>query len=94
MTDKQRFIVIMTMVLGLVSFGIAVALGHVEEKSSYGLTGVLLILGQIATGVIKSDRNREPEKPVEPVVVPGPPPPPPIARGGFGETGSTETPAL
>ncbi len=62
MTDRQRFIVIMTMILCLGGFGAAVALGHVEEKTSYGLTGILLILGQIASGVVKSEKNREPEK--------------------------------
>ncbi len=58
-TDRQRFIVIMTIVAGLMGLGAAIALGHVEEKSSYGLTGILLILGQLASGTIKSDKNKD-----------------------------------
>ena len=61
MTDRQRFIVIMTIVIGLIALAGAMALGHVEEKSSYGLTGVLLIVGQLVGGIIKSDQNKPPD---------------------------------
>ena len=58
MTDRQRFIILMTISIGLMLLAIAVALGKVEEKSSYGLTGVLLIVGQLVGGLVKSDRNK------------------------------------
>ena len=62
MTDRQRFIILMTISIGLICLAIAVALGKVEEKSSYGLTGVLLIVGQLVGGLVKSDRNKGPDK--------------------------------
>lgn len=59
MSDKQRFIVVMTIAVGVMALGASIALGHVEEKSSYGLTGILIVLGQLASGVIKSDKNKD-----------------------------------
>ncbi len=49
MPDKWKYIIGGTLVAGLIALCIAIALGHVEEKTSFGLTGIVVILGSIAT---------------------------------------------
>ena len=46
--DRYRFIVGSVIVLGLMVLALAIALGHVEEKTSYGLTAIMAILAKIA----------------------------------------------
>jgi hypothetical protein len=46
--DRYRFIIGSLIVAALLILASAIALGHVEEKSSYGLTAVLAIIGKIA----------------------------------------------
>jgi len=48
MSDRYKFLVGYTVVLGLLLLGVAVALGKVEEKTSYGLVPILGIVGKIA----------------------------------------------
>jgi hypothetical protein len=56
----------------LIVLATACALGHVEEKTSYGLTGVLLIIGQIVPHVVKNTKTA-PEEPEDPGVAPSKP---------------------
>jgi hypothetical protein len=63
MTDRQRFIVIMTIAIGALTLGGCMALGHVEEKTSYGLTGILMLVSQIVAIVGKSDKPKGPDDP-------------------------------
>jgi hypothetical protein len=46
--DRYRLIIGFIVLLGLVALAVAVALGHVEEKSSFGLTAILAILAKVA----------------------------------------------
>ncbi len=46
--DRYRFIVGSLVVVALLVLAIFVALGHVEEKTSYGLMPILAILGKFA----------------------------------------------
>lgn len=48
MTDRYRFILGAVIVVGLMALAGAIALGHVEEKTSFGLTGIMAILGKVA----------------------------------------------
>ncbi len=48
MQDKYRFAIGSTIVVALLVLASAIALGHVEEKSSFGLTAVLAIIGKLA----------------------------------------------
>lgn len=48
MSDRIRFVLGAVVLLGLISLAVAIALGKVEEKTSYGLTGVVTILGKVA----------------------------------------------
>ena len=48
MQDRYKWILGCVIVVGLMTLGAAIALGHVEEKSSYGLQGILAILAKIA----------------------------------------------
>ncbi len=45
--DRYRFILGSIIVLGLMILAVAIALGHVEEKSSYGLTAIMAILAKV-----------------------------------------------
>ncbi len=47
MTDRWKLIIGGCLTLGLLALAAAIALGHVEEKSSFGLTGVFAILGKV-----------------------------------------------
>lgn len=71
MNDRQRFIVIMAIVLGVLALAAAIALGKVEEKTSYKLDMAFLILSQIIPYVAKSNMNKpkdeESEPPKEPL---------------------------
>ncbi len=46
--DRYRLIIGGTILIGLLLLAAAIALGHVEEKTSYGMMGVLSILGKVA----------------------------------------------
>jgi hypothetical protein len=46
--DRYRFILGAVIVCTLLTLAAMIALGHVEEKSSFGLTAVLAIIGKIA----------------------------------------------
>lgn len=46
--DRYRFILGAVIICTLLVLAAAIALGHVEEKSSFGLTAVLAIIGKIA----------------------------------------------
>jgi hypothetical protein len=48
MQDKYRFAIGSTIVVALLILATAIALGHVEEKSSFGLTAVMAIIGKLA----------------------------------------------
>ncbi len=48
MPDKYRFILGAIIVGALVALAAAIALGHVEEKTSYGLVPVVTILAKVA----------------------------------------------
>lgn len=48
MPNRYRFILGSIILLGLLALGTAVALGKVEERSSYGLVPILGILGKVA----------------------------------------------
>ncbi len=48
MSDRYRFILGAVLLLGLLALASAIALGHVEEKSSFGLTPVLLLLSPVS----------------------------------------------
>ncbi len=45
--DRYRFILGSIIVLGMMILAVAIALGHVEEKSSYGLTAIMAILAKV-----------------------------------------------
>ena len=45
--DRYRFVLGSIIVLGLMILAVAIALGHVEEKSSYGLTAIMAILAKV-----------------------------------------------
>ncbi len=64
MTDRQRFIILMTVCVGLIVLGATIAHGDVRENTSFGLTAILLIVGQIVGGLlpIKSERNKGTDK--------------------------------
>ncbi len=47
-TETHRFILSMVLVLGLLMLAGMIALGHVEEKSSFGLTPLLLLLSPVS----------------------------------------------
>ncbi len=47
MTDRWKLIIGGLLTLGLLGLGAAIALGHVEEKSSFGLTAVFALLGKV-----------------------------------------------
>ncbi len=48
MQDKYRFAIGAVIVVSLLALSAAIALGHVEEKSSFGLTAVMAIIGKLA----------------------------------------------
>ncbi len=45
--DRYRFALGACVVIGLVILAIFIALGHVEEKSSYGLTAIIAIIAKV-----------------------------------------------
>ncbi len=46
--ERYRFILGSLIVCGLLFLAVTIALGHVEEKSSYGLTAIMAILAKVA----------------------------------------------
>ena len=46
--DRYRFAIGAVIVVSLLALSAAIALGHVEEKSSFGLTAVMAIIGKLA----------------------------------------------
>ncbi len=48
MSERYRFILGAAIVGGLLLLAVAIALGKVEEKSSYGLTAIMAILAKVA----------------------------------------------
>ncbi len=47
MTDRWKLAIGAVLTLGLLSLSAAIALGHVEEKSSFGLTAIFALLGKV-----------------------------------------------
>jgi hypothetical protein len=48
MPDRYRMILGALLIIGLMALATAIALGNVQEKSSYGLMAITAILGKIA----------------------------------------------
>ncbi len=48
MDEKYRFLLGTLLLAGLMAVAVAVALGKVEEKTSYGLSPLLLIFSKVA----------------------------------------------
>ena len=48
MIDRYRFILLETIIVGMVLMGIGLGLGSVKEETSFGLRDVLQILGVVA----------------------------------------------
>lgn len=46
--EIYRFILGFVVVIGMLVLGLAIALGKVEEKTSYGLTAIMAILAKVA----------------------------------------------
>jgi len=46
-TDRWKLIIGGGLTLGLLALSAAIALGHVEEKSSFGLTAIFALLGKV-----------------------------------------------
>ena len=72
MMDRYKFALGALLVLGLMVLAVEVALGHVEEKTSYGLVPILGILGKMALDfsewafrTYRSDR-KPPDEPKDP----------------------------
>jgi hypothetical protein len=63
--DRYRFILGIVLVVGLLALAAIFALGHVEEKSSYGLTNVLILISPVAnalaTWAFPPRKKEEPE---------------------------------
>jgi peptidoglycan/LPS O-acetylase OafA/YrhL len=62
MTGKQKFYLLVFLFLVLAILAGIIALGHVEEKTSYGLKDVFEIFGTLAavlTGSIQHERPSE-----------------------------------
>ena len=55
---------LLILVVGLLIFGMSVAIGHVEEKTSYGLPEIVRILGYLASGVIGALSSRPTSQPM------------------------------
>ena len=67
--DRYRFALGVILVGGLMVLAVEVALGHVEEKTSYGLVPILGILGKMALDfsewafrTYRSDRKDDEDK--------------------------------
>ncbi len=68
-TETHRFILSMVLVLGLLMLAGMIALGHVEEKSSFGLTPLLLLLSPVSQALANwafPRRNEERDESKEP----------------------------
>jgi hypothetical protein len=67
--ERYRFILGATIVGALLLLAIAIALGRVEEKTSYGLVPVVTILAKVALDFsewafrTRKEDEKEPEKP-------------------------------
>jgi len=70
MSDRYRILLGSAIIIGLLALAAAIALGDVQEKNSYGLAGVMAIIGKIALDfsewAFRSRAREAEEKPPEP----------------------------
>ena len=54
MSDVEKYLcrVLLILVLGLLIFGMVVALAHIQEATSFGLREIINTLGLLASGII------------------------------------------
>ena len=64
----DRIHVILILVIGLLVLASFVALGHVEEKTSYGLEGIIALLALITKDLISGLPHRAKDEPKDPPI--------------------------
>jgi hypothetical protein len=68
--NKYRFLVGIVIVVGLVILAAAIALGKVQEATSFGLTGIIAVIGKLALDfsawAFRMDKNADDSPPPSP----------------------------
>jgi hypothetical protein len=58
-SSKHKFILLFISIVGLLILGAAVAIGRVEEKDSYGLNPILVIIGLVVSELCKTRSSKD-----------------------------------
>ncbi len=66
MNDRYKVILGCVLVLGVMALGCAIALGQVEEKTSFGLSPILIMLGKVVLDFSEWMFRGRHESPIEP----------------------------
>ena len=69
MIDRYRFILLETIIVGMVLMGIGLGLGSVKEETSFGLRDVLQILGVVAGALCTFQGGPRPVEKADPAKI-------------------------